>query len=114
MDIALKKAYGFKIIVLSGHIDLLKDSISLKSLINSLIEEKSYKIAISLKEIKYIDSSTLNVFIYAKTQVEKFSGQFCLIEPNEYVQDVISVVGLNEIFTIYSNKEKLRKKNKTI
>jgi anti-anti-sigma factor len=111
LEINIQEEYGYKIINVSGHINLLKDSISLKSLLNSLIEEKAHNIAISLKEVEYIDSSALNVFLYAKTQAEKVSGHFCLIEPNQYVQDVISVVGLNDIFTIIEDKDQLKKIN---
>ena len=109
MEVEITEAHDYKIITLSGQISQLKDSIFLKSLINSLIEEKHYNIAISMKDMHYIDSSAINVLIYTKSQVEKFSGQFCLIEPNEYVSNVLSVVGVSDLFTIHPNKEKLHK-----
>jgi anti-anti-sigma factor len=110
MEIDIKDLHGYRLISISGQISQLKDSISLKSLINSILEEKVNKIAISLKFMDYIDSSALNVFIYAKTQVEKAGGEFCIIEPNEYIMDVISVVGLKELLTIYPDKDRLRAK----
>jgi anti-anti-sigma regulatory factor len=33
--------------------------------------------------------------------VKKAKGMFCLIEPNEYVLDVLEVVGLAKLMTIY-------------
>ena len=89
---------------------MLKDSISLKSQINTLLEENATRIAISLKQMDYIDSAALNVFMYAKNQVDKSGGEFCIIEPNEYILDVLSVVGLKDFFKIIPNKEGLNPK----
>ena len=107
MEIDVNNHHGFKVIQLKGNIEHLKDSISLKSLINSLIEEKELKIAIHLKELNYIDSAALNVFIYARANLEKLGGRFCLLEPNAYIMDVLAVVGLTDIFTILQDKDKL-------
>jgi len=70
-------------------------------------EEKEQKIAIHLKELNYIDSAALNVFIYARANLEKLGGRFCLLEPNAYIMDVLAVVGLTDIFTILHDKDKL-------
>lgn len=108
MHVDIKESSGYKILVLSGQISHLKDSISLKSVINTLLEEKVTKIALSLKSLDYIDSAALNVFIYARNQVQKTGGDFVLLEPNEYVMDVISVVGLKDFFNILADKELLK------
>jgi len=108
MEIEIKDLYGFRLITVSGQISQLKDSISLKSLINTLLEEKVGKIALALGQMDYIDSSALNVLIYAKGQVEKNGGELFLIEPNDYIMDVISVVGLKDYFKILPDKEGLK------
>jgi anti-anti-sigma factor len=110
MEIGIKDLHGYKFITVSGQISQLKDSISLKSLINTLLEEKIDKIALSLGQMDYIDSSAINVLIYTKGQVEKTGGEFYIIEPNEYIMDVISVVGLKDYFKILPDKNSLKGK----
>ncbi|MFH0921298.1 MAG: STAS domain-containing protein [Fibrobacterota bacterium] len=108
MELDIQDYHGFKLIAIKGQISHLKDSISLKSLVNSLLEDAHYKIALNLKELEYIDSAAINVFIYTKSQVEKAGGSFCIVEPNDYVLDVINVVGLEQYFKIIQDKDKLR------
>jgi len=108
MEIDIQDYHGYKFISIKGQISHLKDSISLKSLVNAYLEDGQYKIALGLKELEYIDSAALNVLIYTKSQVQKMNGSFYLVEPNDYVMDVISVVGLDEVFKILPDKERLR------
>jgi len=108
MQMEFSESHGFTLITLSGQISQLKDSIHLKSAITSLLEEKKNKIALLLHNMDYIDSAAINVFIYARNQIEKSCGKFCIVEPNDYVMDVIGVVGLKDYFTILSDKEALK------
>jgi anti-anti-sigma factor len=108
MELDIQDYHSYKIIFIKGQVSHLKDAISLKSLINSYLEDELVKIAISLKDLDYIDSAAINVFIYAKSQVERMGGSFCILEPNEYIKDVIGVIGLDEYFKIVMDKEKLR------
>lgn len=108
MELAFSTIYDFNIVSVSGQINSLKDSIQLKSEINTLIEDKKNKIALDLKEMDYVDSAALNVFIYAKSLAEKTGGLFCILEPNEYILNMLSVVGLLNVFTICDNRDALK------
>lgn len=92
---------------MSGSIEHLKDSIALKSLINSLAEEKRLKIAVSLKELEYIDSAAVNVLIYARETLAKLDGEFCILEPNPYILNVLAVLGLTDLFVILADRDRL-------
>lgn len=107
LQIDVTSHHGFKIISLSGNIEHLKDSISFKSLINSLVEEKNLQIAVDLKDLNYIDSSAVNVMIYGRSTLEKLGGRFIILEPNSYIVDVLAVLGLTDLFTIIPEKDKL-------
>ena len=99
---------GFHIVDVIGKIDRLKDSIVLKSYVNSLIEKKCTAVALNLSLVTYMDSGALNVLIYCHNALKKSGGRFALIEPNEYVKDVLKVVGLNKVVTIYSTEGKFQ------
>ena len=108
MNLQKSQQHGFTILSLQGQIGSLKDSIALKSEINSLLEERTPKIALCLKDLEYVDSAALNVLIYARNQIEKYQGLLCLLEPNEYIMDMISVVGLRNVFTICMDRDSLK------
>ncbi len=105
MDIGGREKKNFHVIDVVGKIDRLKDSIVLKSYINTLLEKETSNIALNLAQVTYLDSGALNVLIYCHNQVKKKDGSLVLIEPNEYVRDVLEVVGLNKLVQIYSSEE---------
>jgi anti-sigma B factor antagonist len=105
MDIGGREKKNFHVIDVVGKIDRLKDSIVLKSYINTLLEKDTSNVALNLAQVTYLDSGALNVLIYCHNQVKKKGGSLVLIEPNEYVRDVLEVVGLNKLVQIYSSEE---------
>ncbi len=105
MDIDGRDKNGYQLVDVSGKIDRLKDSIVLKSYINSLLERNVSSIALNLSKVTYLDSGALNVLIYCHTSLRKKNGTMALIEPNEYVKDVLDVVGLSKLVRVYSTEE---------
>lgn len=104
MDIGGREKCGFHVIDVIGKIDRLKDSIVLRSYVNSLIEKKCAAVALNLSLVTYMDSGALNVLIYCQNALKKSAGTFAVIAPNEYVNDVLKVVGLDKVVTIYSTE----------
>lgn len=105
MEISNRESHKFQIIDISGKIDRLKDSIILKSFINSMLDKDQVKIVFNLSKVTYLDSGALNVLIYAHNTIKKKGGTLALIEPNEYVNDVLEVVGLDKLVKIYPTEE---------
>ena len=105
MNIGGRDFLHFHIIDIAGKIDRLKDSIVLKSYVNTLLERNLHFVAMNLAKVTYLDSGALNVLIYCHNTLRKKSGSLALIEPNEYVRDVLEVVGLNKLVKIYSTEE---------
>jgi len=105
MDIGSRKVNKFHVIDVVGKINRLKDSIVLKSFINTLLEKNVNDLALHLGKVTYLDSGALNVLIYCHNTLSKKGGTLCIIEPNEYVRDVLEVVGLDKLVKIYQNEE---------
>ncbi|HLW62521.1 MAG TPA: STAS domain-containing protein [Flavobacterium sp.] len=105
MEIGGRERNGYHVIDIVGKIDRLKDSIVLKSYVNTLLEKEIYNIAMNLAKVTYLDSGALNVLIYCHNTLRKKGGNLVLIEPNEYVGDVLEVVGLNKLVKIYLKEE---------
>jgi anti-anti-sigma factor len=105
MDIGGRDKKHYYIVDVVGKIDRLKDSIVLKSYINTLLEKETYNVALNLAQVTYLDSGALNVLIYCHNTLHKKGGYLVLIEPNEYVRDVLEVVGLNKLVKIFSTEK---------
>ena len=74
MNISGTEQRGYHVVELVGKIDRLKDSIALKSHINTLLDSGSLKVALSLSKVTYLDSGALNVLIYAHNALKKKGG----------------------------------------
>jgi anti-anti-sigma factor len=105
MDIGGRDVKQYHIIDIAGKIDRLKDSIVLKSYVNTLLERNLFFVAMNLAKVTYLDSGALNVLIYCHNTLRKKGGSLALIEPNEYVRDVLEVVGLNKLVKIFSTEQ---------
>ncbi|MDR2693993.1 MAG: STAS domain-containing protein [Chitinispirillales bacterium] len=105
MDIGKREKCGVSVVDVVGKIDRLTDSLGLKSYINNLAEKEERIIALNLAQVTYLDSGALNVMIYCQNVLSKLGGKLVIIEPNEYVYDVLNVVGFDKLITIYSSEK---------
>ncbi|MFP4521721.1 MAG: STAS domain-containing protein [Fibrobacterota bacterium] len=105
MELAVREQKGCKIIDIDGKIDRLRDSITLKSFVNTLLEEENYRIVLNLSKVSYMDSGALNVLVYCRNVIHRKDGILVIVEPNEYVFDVLKVVGIEKIIRIYKTEE---------
>ncbi len=108
MNISSNEYRGYQMVELVGKIDRLKDSIVLKSNVNAMLDKNQRFVALNLSKVTYLDSGALNVLIYAHNALKKQEGALVLIQPNEYVRDVLEVVGLDRLVRIYSTDEEFR------
>jgi len=104
MEISGRDKCGYHVIDVAGKVDRLKDSIALKSYVETLIEKGELNVAMNLAAVNYLDSGALNVLIYCQTVLEKKGSKLIIIQPNEYVSDVLNVVGIDKIITIYNTE----------
>ena len=100
MEIATREKNKFQVIDIVGKIDRLKDSIVLKSHINTLIENNDLAVALNLSQVTYLDSGALNVIIYSHNTLKKNNGNH-----------VLDVVGLTKVVPIYSTEEEFEHAN---
>lgn len=105
MEISGRQKKKFEVVDIIGKVDRLKDSIVLKSHVNTLIEKNRLNVALNLSKVTYLDSGALNVIIYCHNTLKKMGGKLVLIEPNEYVKDVLDVVGLTKVVSIFTTEE---------
>jgi anti-anti-sigma factor len=106
MDIGRRDKCGVSVIDVVGKIDRLTDSNVLRSYINTLAEKDERIIALNLSQVTYLDSGALNVLIYCQNVLSKLGGRLVIIiESNEYVYDVLNVVGFDKLINIYPSEK---------
>jgi len=105
MDIGKREKGGVSVVDVIGKIDRLTDSNALRSYISALVEKDERVIALNLAQVTYLDSGALNVMIYSQNVLSKLGGRLIIIEPNEYVYDVLNVVGFDKLINIYSSEK---------
>jgi anti-anti-sigma factor len=107
VNLQTRKIGKYTVVDITGRMERLKDSLALKSLLNTLSEESQSFLALNLQEINYLDSGGLNVFVWAHNKLTKANGSLCLVSPNAYVLEMINTLGLEQIIPIYSSEAEL-------
>ena len=105
MNIETRKKNKFHVIDIAGKINRLKDSVNLKTFIRELKEKNIIHIALNLSEVTYLDSGAVNALVSSHNMLSKMNGKLVLINPNDYVGNLLEVLGLNKIVPIYSSEE---------
>lgn len=67
-----------------------------------LAEEQNQSLIISLKDVSYIDSTGLGVFIGLFKEATKNNGNLQLIDLSERLERLFHITGLNNVMTISS------------
>jgi anti-sigma B factor antagonist len=75
----------------------------LKEELLPLAEEPNPSLIISLKDVSYIDSTGLGVFIALFKQITKNEGKLKLVDLSERLERLFDITGLNNVITISSN-----------
>jgi anti-sigma B factor antagonist len=68
-----------------------------------LADEQNQSLIISLKDVSYIDSTGLGVFVGVFKQITKNNGELKLVDLSERLERLFQITGLSNIITISSN-----------
>lgn len=78
----------------------------MEKVIQDLIHDGKYKIIVDFKELSYISSAGLGVFMSVIGDVKSNDGDIVLMEMPPKIYKVFDLLGFTEIFTIVDNEEK--------
>lgn len=77
----------------------------LMDLVNRLGEEGQNKIVMELSELKYMNSTGLNVLINVLTKTRKNGGDLIISGISKKVRELLLVTKLNSVFTVTETAE---------
>ncbi|WP_026562073.1 anti-sigma factor antagonist [Bacillus sp. J37] len=92
------------VVSVAGEIDAYTAP-KLREAILPLAEEANPNITINLKDVSYMDSTGLGVFVGLLKSVRKNNGQLNLIELSDRLERLFTITGLSDIIDISSKSE---------
>jgi len=104
MDLNYKKDGNTIVVYLKGRLDVHQvDEVEkeIKTLLNS---ETSSHVIINLKEIDYVSSSGIGMFVTVMNILKQRDKKFCICSLNSSVKRIMEIVEMNVLFNIFRDE----------
>ena len=88
---------GIAVLVVHGYLDAHTFE-QMDNTINTLYEQKAFKLVVDLSHVPYISSAGAGVFIGAVGTAQDNSGNIVMVNPQPNVREVFDLLGLTQIF----------------
>lgn len=102
----LNKQENINLFHLSGELIDRNQASALLAEIDDSISKGENKILLNLQELKYINSSGLNVLINILTKARKVGGEVAICCVNKKITELLVITKLDSIFNVKENEEK--------
>lgn len=104
MEITTSAKNGFSVIYLSGRADSMHVSAFERYMLDHIAAGES-KLIINCRDLKYISSLGLRVFLIAQKKIIEKKGKLFLCELTKPVLETIAISGFSTIFRIFETEE---------
>ena len=105
-DYSIRKDLNVNIVSLSGELIDRNQANDLVEDIDELLESGELKYVFDLSELRYINSSGLNVLIHVLTKARKSGGEAIVANVSKKVNELLIITKLNTVFTVTDTVEK--------
>jgi anti-sigma B factor antagonist len=96
---------GINMYQLSGELIDRNQALDMLSEIDSAISKGENKILLDLVNLKYINSSGLNIFINILTKARKAGGDVAICCVNKKITELLVITKLNSVFNVCESTE---------
>jgi anti-sigma B factor antagonist len=104
MSLKTEKRGDVLVVYLQGRLDVHK-SLEVEQEINELIEKGEKKFIFNLKDLSYLSSSGLRVFIATLRKLKEIGGVLKISEIQNNVAKIFKIVEFDDIFEMYPTTE---------
>jgi len=104
MNIKSEKVQNFTVLRIEGRIDTVRSSI-LENEINQLFNNGEKNLILNCKEMNYISSSGLRVFLVAQKKAIALNGKLMLCNMQPGIQEIFRISGFSNLFKIFETQE---------
>ncbi len=105
MEFTFSESEGVTILALSGNLIGENDGLRLNDTFNEKLEDGNINFIVDLTKLQHINSSGLGVLITLLTRARKRGGEMVLVNPSEYIRNLMMITKLNTIFKVFPSKE---------
>jgi len=102
-EITVSKEAGVTLICVAGRIDS-SNANELGEALTELIDSGNRSLVMDLSAVDYMSSAGLRELVSALKRVKRDAGDLRIAQPSKRVLDVMTLAGLNTIFTIYNTQ----------
>lgn len=106
VEIAFREAGDYKIIEVSGEVDLYNVS-ELKKALFSITDGKFPNVVVDMKNVNYMDSSGIGALVAGQKKMKAHNGKFALINIHDDVLNILKLATLDKFFKIYEGEDEL-------
>ena len=92
--------------VFTGRLDSI-NATKVQKTFEALIDEGDRIIIADFTNVSYISSAGIRAFLFIQKQLRPVSGEIIIYNPPKFVNDIISISGIDRIFTIISGDQAL-------
>jgi anti-sigma B factor antagonist len=105
-DFKSSKKNGINIYLLFGELIDRNQATQMLSEIDAAINIGENKILLNLVDLKYINSSGLNILINILTKARKSGGDVAICNVNKKINELLVITKLNSVFNVSDSEEK--------
>jgi len=105
LDYSITEENNIQVLVLKGELIDKNQAIDLIKNIDELLELGKNKLVIDLSDLKYMNSSGLNVLIQLLTKTRTSGGESVIFNVSKKVNELLIITKLNTLFKVTDTKE---------
>jgi len=105
LDYKIEAQKEFQILALKGELIDKNQAIDLIKEVDDLLEQGNNKFIIDLSELRYMNSSGLNVLIQLLTKTRTRGGESVICNVSKKVNELLIITKLNTLFKVTDTKE---------
>jgi anti-sigma B factor antagonist len=105
LDFNISEENDINILTLSGELIDKNQAFHLLKAVDELVEAGNNKLIIDIKDLKYMNSSGLNVLIQLLTKTRNNGGESVIFNVNKKITELLIIAKLNTLFKIAETEE---------
>lgn len=100
-SVVLTRTFGVTVMAVGGEIDGATSE-ELRTRLDALLDspEPPQSLVLDLSSMSFIDTTGLNVLVYALKRVRAAGGELTLSAPTEATRKLLAITGLDRVFTV--------------
>lgn len=104
-DYHISEENNFQVLKLSGELIDKHQAIDMMKTIDAMLDAGKNKWALDLSDLKYMNSSGLNVLIQILTRTRNKGGESVIFNVSKKVNELLVITKLNTLFKVSATKE---------